>query len=47
MDLHYKDKSSYHVKNDPMRIIVHYDSSVDRYKFYIASYTKLSYIEDL
>ena len=30
VDLHYTDKRLYHVKNDPMRIIVHYDTSIDR-----------------
>ena len=30
VDLHYKDKRLYHNKKDPMKIIVHYDASIDR-----------------
>ena len=33
VDLHYEDKRLYHIKNDPMKIIVHYDTSIDRYTF--------------
>ena len=30
VDMHYEDKRLYHIKNDPMKIIVHYDTSIDR-----------------
>lgn len=39
VDLHYKNKGLYHIKKDPMKIIVHYDTSVDKYVLVcIASY---------
>ena len=42
VDLHYENKRLYHIKNDPMKIIVHYDDSIDRYSsvtIIIACYT--------
>ena len=30
VNMHYEDKRLYHIKNDPMKIIVHYDASIDR-----------------